>query len=199
MPSAFSIRYGIAISRLPGAFSTTVAPRGSTTARSRDHASSIAPLTGPTILIVADFGLHREGPQPLLHRVGAAAEKGDVAEQPGRGCDEKRRREAIACLLRIIRQRSQQRRIDDEGARRDLEHPLDAAAPGTLLDQLEEPFALELAQVIVERLPSSYRPCAAVDFVAGFIDAYIFATASFSALSFLIQRNTATMSLSQSM
>ena len=108
--------------------------------------------------IEAGLGVHRERRQPLVDRAGALTEDRDVADQPGRGGEQERVRELVARLIGIGGQRAEQRRVDDKGARGDLEHALDAAAPGPLFDEFEEPFPLELAQVVVEGLPRQPQP-----------------------------------------
>ena len=82
-----------------------------------------------------------------------SSERRDVADQPGRGREQERAREAIAGLVRIVRQRAEQRRVDDEGARRHLEQAFDAAAARPFLDDFKKALPFELAQVVVQRLP----------------------------------------------
>src|SRR5262245_24195790 len=99
-----------------------------------------------------DLGFHCERGEFLVDGGSAFPKQRDVAHQRGGRGNQVRAREAIARLRRIVGERAEHRRIDDEGTGSDLQPALDAPAPLPLLDQLEKPLPLELAQVVVQLL-----------------------------------------------
>src|SRR5205823_4139623 len=110
-------------------------------------------------------------PQDLVRAVFAGEVDHDLARQPDHPAEEPRRR-----LAAVQRQRCE------------------ACVPG---HDLGGRGGLSARPVRPPRKGGPTRYCAAVDVV--FIEVIILAITSFSARSFLIHRNTATMSLSQSM
>src|SRR5262245_60926453 len=90
----------------------------------------------------AHLGLERDRRQSLARALGAAAELGELAQEPGRDRDLVARREAVLHRRRIGAERAQEARVDREGARRDAQRALGAAAPLALLLELEEAGAL---------------------------------------------------------
>lgn len=85
----------------------------------------------------------------LLLRPQQAA---DVAHDLAGACREVLGRSTVADLARLRRERAERVRRDGERRRGRRDHTLDTAAVTPLLDELDEPCRLELAQVVVDRL-----------------------------------------------
>jgi hypothetical protein len=101
----------------------------------------------------SDLCIDGEGGQPLVVTSGAMIERRDVAERSRCGGDQVGRAESIARGIVAGSEQAERFGTDDEGFRGRAQDSLDAVALAAFFDQLDEAFALEFPQVVIDALP----------------------------------------------
>src|SRR5262245_4222585 len=101
----------------------------------------------------SDLGIDGEGSQPLVVASGAMIERRDVTEGSRRGGDQIGGAESIARGIVAGTEQAERFGTDDESFRGRAQDPLDTVALAAFFDELDEAFALELLEVVVDALP----------------------------------------------
>src|SRR5262245_57080252 len=101
----------------------------------------------------SDLCVHGEGGQPFVVASGAMIERRDVTERSRRGGDQIGRAESIARGIVAGTEQAERFGTDDERFRGGAQDALDAVALAAFFDELDEAFALELLEVVVDALP----------------------------------------------
>src|SRR5262245_30257817 len=100
-----------------------------------------------------DLGIDGEGGQPFVVAFGTMIERRDVTERSRRGCDQVGRAESIAWGIVAGTEQAKRFGTDDESLRGRAQDALDAVALAAFFDELDEAFAFEFLEVVVDALP----------------------------------------------